>query len=80
MRASAARTARWVRYRNTVGVGHGNPVEEGHAIAHQGEEARRLKDGQITDGVVHLEPAGGVAAARRGEVDYREQRSPQEAP
>jgi cation diffusion facilitator family transporter len=63
-----------------VEVARGTTIEEGHAIAHQVEKALRLKYGQITDVVVHLEPAGGVAAARRGEVDYREQRSPQEAP
>jgi hypothetical protein len=30
--------------------------------------------------VVHVEPAGRVAAPRRGEVDLREQRSSREAP
>jgi cation diffusion facilitator family transporter len=63
-----------------VQVAPGTTVEEGHALAHQVEAALRRKFGQITDVVVHLEPAGGVAAARHGEVDYREQRSPQEAP
>jgi cation diffusion facilitator family transporter len=63
-----------------VQVAPGTTVEEGHAMAHQVEDALRLQYGQITDVVVHLEPAGRVAAPRRGEVDYREQRSPREAP
>ena len=63
-----------------VQVTPGTTVEEGHAIAHQVEGALRLRYGQITDVVVHLEPAGRVAAPRRGEVDYREQRSSREAP
>ena len=63
-----------------VQVAPGTTVEEGHIIAHQVEEALRLQYGQITDVVVHLEPAARVAVARRGEVDYREQRSSREAP
>ena len=63
-----------------VQVAPGTTVEEGHAVAHQVEEALRLQYGQITDVVVHVEPAGRVAAPRRGEVDLREQRSSREAP
>jgi cation diffusion facilitator family transporter len=63
-----------------VQVASGTTVEEGHAIAHQVEGALRLQYGQITDVVVHLEPAGAVGAPRRGEIDYREQRSSREAP
>jgi len=63
-----------------VQVAPGTTIEEGHAIAHQVEEALRLQYGQITDVVVHLEPAARVAAPRRGEVDYREQSSSREAP
>jgi cation diffusion facilitator family transporter len=55
-------------------------IEEGHAIAHLVEEALRLEYGQITDVVVHLEPAGQASAPRRNEVDYGEQRSSREAP
>src|SRR5665647_1223816 len=58
----------------------GTTVEEGHAITHQAEKALRLQYGQITDVVVHLEPPERVAAPRRGEVDYPEQRSSREAP
>jgi len=63
-----------------VEVAAGTTVEEGHAITHRVEQALRLQYGQITDVVVHLEPAVRVAAARRGEVDYGEQRSSREAP
>jgi cation diffusion facilitator family transporter len=63
-----------------VQVAPGTTVEEGHRVAHRVEEALRLKYGQITDVVVHLEPAGRVSAPRRNEVDYREQRSSREAP
>ena len=63
-----------------VQVAPGATVEEGHAIVHQVEEALRLQYGQITDVVVHLEPPGRVVAPRRGDVDYREQRSSREAP
>jgi len=63
-----------------VQVASGTTVEEGHAIAHQVEGALRLQYGQITDVVVHLEPAGGEGTPRRGEVDLREQRSSREAP
>jgi cation diffusion facilitator family transporter len=55
-------------------------IEEGHAIAHQVEAALRREYGQITDVVVHVEPAGQVAASRRGEIDYPEQGSSREAP
>ena len=63
-----------------VQVAPGTTVEEGHAITHQAEKALRLQYGQITDVVVHLEPPERVAAPRRGEVDYPEQRSSREAP
>ena len=63
-----------------VQVAPGTTVEEGHAITHQAEKALRLQYGQITDVVVHLEPPERVAALRRGEVDYPEQRSSREAP
>jgi cation diffusion facilitator family transporter len=63
-----------------VQVAPSTTVEEGHAITHQVEEALRLQYGQITDVVVHLEPAERVAAPRRGEVDYPEQCSSREAP
>lgn len=63
-----------------VQVAPGTTVEEGHAITHQVEKALRLQYGQITDVVVHLEPPERVAAPRRGEVDYAEQRSSREAP
>jgi cation diffusion facilitator family transporter len=63
-----------------VEVAPGTTVEEGHAIAHQVERALRLEYGQITDVVVHLEPAAAVAAPRPGEIDYPEQRSSREAP
>lgn len=45
-----------------VQVAAGTTVEEGHAISHQVEGALRLKYGQITDVVVHLEPAARVGA------------------
>lgn len=45
-------------------------VARGHAITHEVEDALRKEYGQITDVVVHLEPAGsGQAAARQ--VDPR---------
>ena len=63
-----------------VQVAPGTTIEEGHALAHQVEGALRQRYGQITDVVVHMEPAGEVAAARRHEVDYPEQSSSREAP
>ncbi|HEY5388761.1 MAG TPA: cation diffusion facilitator family transporter [Thermoleophilia bacterium] len=63
-----------------VQVTPGTTVEEGHAVAHRVEESLRIQYGQITDVVVHLEPARAVGAPPRGEIDYREQRSSQEAP
>jgi cation diffusion facilitator family transporter len=63
-----------------VQVAPGTTIEEGHTIAHLVEEALRVQYGQITDVVVHLEPAGRVSVPRRNEVDYGEQRSSREAP
>jgi len=63
-----------------VQVPPGTTVAEGHAVAHEVEKALRIQYGQITDVVVHLEPGGRVAAPRRGEVDYPEQRTSREAP
>ena len=41
-----------------VQVAPGTTIERGHAIAHEVEDSLRGAYGQITDVVVHLEPAG----------------------
>jgi divalent metal cation (Fe/Co/Zn/Cd) transporter len=41
-----------------VQVARGTTVEDAHAVAHDVETALRHEYGQITDVVVHLEPAG----------------------
>jgi cation diffusion facilitator family transporter len=48
-----------------VGVDPEVTVARGHAIAHEVEEALCREYGQVTDVVVHLEPAGAGAGARQ---------------
>ena len=51
-----------------VQVDPGTTVVRGHAIAHEVEDALRKEYGQVTDVVVHLEPAdsGSAGARQRG--------------